>query len=138
MLGLAKAIARSLINTAADRFGGDLRPHQELAGIISDMLIEIYACESAYLRACKIINNPKAKNKEIVLQIAKVLSVGLFDALRSLSSRGLPAILNAGVCVEVQAALGQLLSPPPIDTIAVNRQLADWCVKKKGYPFKIY
>ncbi len=137
MLNIAKRVAIGFIRAAGDRFGGDLRPQQELAGIISDMLIEIYAFESAYLRACKMIADKKEKNKEIATRITKVLSFRLFDTLRSLAFRGLPAVLDAESCCNVQTSLAKLLSPPPIDTIALNRQIADNCVKKKGYPFKI-
>jgi len=34
-------------------------------------------------------------------------------------------------------SIGRLLSPPLVDTIAINRQIADKCIQKKGYPFKI-
>ena len=64
MLNIAKTITLNLISDASNRFNGDLRPHQELAGIFSDMLTEIYAFESAYLRACKMNanqNEPKGK-----------------------------------------------------------------------------
>ena len=137
MLNIAKTITLNLINEASNRFNGDLRPHQELAGIFSDMLIEIYAFESAYLRACKMNSNQKEKNKDTALQITKVLSIRLFDTLQSLSFRALPAMQAGKSYAEKQLSIGRLLSPPLIDTIAINRQIADKCVKKKGYPFKI-
>jgi alkylation response protein AidB-like acyl-CoA dehydrogenase len=137
MLNIAKTITLNLINEASNRFNGDLRPHQELAGIFSDMLIEIYAFESAYLRACKMNSNDKEKNKDTALQITKVLSIRLFDKLQSLSFRALPAMQAGKSYAEKQLSIGRLLSPPLIDTIAINRQIADKCVKKKGYPFKI-
>jgi alkylation response protein AidB-like acyl-CoA dehydrogenase len=137
MLNIAKTITLNLISDASNRFNGDLRPHQELAGILSDMLIEIYAFESAYLRACKLNSNQKNKNKDTALQITKVLSVKLFDRLRSLAFRALPAMQAGKSYAEKQSSIGRLLSPPPVDTIAINRQIADRCVQKKGYPFKI-
>ena len=137
MLNITKTITLNLINEASNRFNGDLRPHQELAGIFSDMLIEIYAFESAYLRACKMNSNQKEKNKGTALQITKVLSIRLFDTLQSLSFRALPAMQAGKSYAEKQLSIGRLLSPPRIDTIAINRQIADKCVKKKGYPFKI-
>jgi len=137
MLNIAKTITLNLIHEASHRFNGDLRPHQELAGIFSDMLIEIYAFESAYLRACKMNSNQKEKNKDTALQITKVLSIRLFDTLQSLSFRALPAMQAGKSYAEKQLSIGRLLSPPLIDTIAINRQIADKCVKKKGYPFKI-
>jgi len=137
MLNIAKTIALNLISDASNRFNGDLRPHQELAGIFSDMLIEIYAFESAYLRACKMNSNQREKNKDTALQITKVLSIRLFDTLQSLSFRALPAMQAGKSYAEKQLSIGRLLSPPLVDTIAINRQIADKCIKKKGYPFKI-
>jgi alkylation response protein AidB-like acyl-CoA dehydrogenase len=137
MLNIAKVITLDLIRDASNRFNGDLRPHQELAGIFSDMLIEIYAFESAYLRACKMNANQKEKNKDTALQITKVLSARLFDRLRSLAFRALPALHTGNAYAEKQSAIARLLSPPLVDTIALNRQIADKCVQKKGYPFKI-
>jgi len=137
MLNIAKTITLSLINEASNRFNGDLRAYQEVAGIFSDMLIEIYGFESGYLRACKINANPKERNKDTALQITKVLAVRLFDRLQSLAFRALPAMQTGGSVAEKQLSIARLLSPPGIDTIALNRQIADECVKKKGYPFKI-
>ena len=94
MLSIARSVACCLISAAGNRYQGDLRPHQEVAGILSDMIIEIYACESAYLRACKLAANKKEPNQMPALLIAKVLSVRLFDTLRSLTARILPAICD--------------------------------------------
>jgi alkylation response protein AidB-like acyl-CoA dehydrogenase len=137
MLNIAKTVTLDLISDANNRFKGDLRPHQELAGIFSDMLIEIYAFESAYLRACKMNSNPKEKNKDTALQITQALSIRLFDRLRSLAFRGLPAIQAGKPYADKQLSIGRLFSPPPVDTIALNRQIADRCIQKKGYPFRI-
>jgi len=38
---------------------------------------------------------------------------------------------------EKQLSIGRLLSPPSVDTIAISRRIADKCIQKKGYPFKI-
>ena len=137
MLNIAKTITLNLIGDAINRFNGDLRPHQEIAGIFSDMLIEIYAFESTYLRACKMDANKKEKNKDTALQITKVLSIRLFDTLQSLSLRGLPAIQAGKSYAEKQLSIARLFAPPLVDTIAINRQIADKCIQKKGYPFKI-
>jgi hypothetical protein len=137
MLNIAKAIALDLIRDASNQFNGDLRPQQELAGIFSDMLIEIYAFESAYLRACKMNSNQKEKNGDTALHVTKVLSIRLFDRMQSLAFRALPAMQAGKSYAEKQLSIARLLSPPSVDTIALNRRIADKCVQKKGYPFKI-
>ncbi|MEJ2223140.1 MAG: hypothetical protein P8X80_20350, partial [Desulfobacterales bacterium] len=61
----------------------------------------------------------------------------LFDTLQSLAFRGLPAMVAGKSYAERQSSIGRLFSPPPVDTIAANRRIADRCIQKKGYPFKI-
>lgn len=138
MLHIAKTITRLLISEASHNFNGDLRPHQELAGIFSDMLIEIYAFESAYLRALKMNANKRERNKATAGHIARLLSARLFDRLQSLAFRALPALQADGSFAEKQSLISRLLLPPRIDTIALNSEIAGQCIKKKGYPFKIF
>jgi len=136
MLGLAKAVAQHCIDSVYRFFDGDLREQQELAGIVSDMMIEIYAFESAYLRACKLGLKKHQRSEGVAGQIAKVLSVKLFDRLRSLADRAMPSLTEGSGFFEMYSTIGSLLTKPPLDTIALNRQIADHCVQKKGYPFR--
>jgi alkylation response protein AidB-like acyl-CoA dehydrogenase len=137
MLVVAKQVTRWLIGMTLERHENGLRNQQELAGIISDMLIEIYAFESAYLRALQMDAKKKGRGKETALKITKVLSARLYDRLGSLVCRALPALADDGSLLERLALAGTLLCPPPIDTITLNRQIAEQCVQKKGYPFKV-
>ena len=137
MLVVAKYVTRWLIGMTHERHEKGLRSQQELAGIISDMLIEIYAFESAYLRAVQMNAKKKGRGKATALKITKVLSARLYDKLGSLTCRALPALSDDGSLSERMAMAGALLCPPPIDTIALNRQIADKCVQRKGYPFKV-
>jgi len=79
----------------------------------------------------------KGRGKETALKITKVLSARLYDKLGSLTCRALPALAHDGSLQEQLALAGTLLCPPPIDTITLNRQIAEQCVQKKGYPFKV-
>jgi hypothetical protein len=65
------------------------------------------------------------------------LSVRLFDRLQSLAFRALPALQAGKSYAEKQSSIGRLFLPPPVDTIAINGKIADSCVQKKGYPFKV-
>jgi alkylation response protein AidB-like acyl-CoA dehydrogenase len=137
MLSVAKYITRWLIGVTLERFEKGLRDQQELAGIICDVLIEIYAFESAYLRARQMDAKQKGRGRETALKIAKVLSARLYDKLGSLTCRALPALVDDKSLPEKLALARTLLCPPPIDTIIPNRQIAENCVQKKGYPFKV-
>jgi butyryl-CoA dehydrogenase len=138
MLAVAKKVARYMIGLVNQRFEGNLSAHQELAGILSDMVIEIYAAESALLRAIKVGTDGPGRYKAITIQMVKVLAVRLFERLLALAYRALPAATDTKACREQLALLGRCLTPPPIDTIALIQSIADQSVKKKGTPLKIF
>jgi len=137
MLDTARKITLYVIGMVQQRHANDLRSQQELSGIISDMIIAIYAFESAFMRATKIQTQKRTRNKDTALKIAKVLSVRLYDKLGSLAGRALPTIADSKRLHESLSLVRSRLYPPPIDTITLIRQIADQCVQKKGYPFKV-
>lgn len=137
MLDTAKKITLYLISMVQQRHANGLRSQQELSGIISDMLIAIYAFESAFMRAAKMQSQKRTRSKDTALKIAKVLSARLYDRLGSLAGRAMPAIADSKKLHENLSLVRSQLCPPPIDTIALIRQIADQCVQKKGYPFKV-
>ncbi len=120
-----------------ERHKNGLRSQQELAGIISNMLIEIYAFESAYLRTWQMDAKERGRGRATAMKIAKVMSVQLYDKLGSLTCRALPALADDTSLPDKMALAAALLCPPPIDTITLNRQISEQCVSKKGYPFKV-
>jgi alkylation response protein AidB-like acyl-CoA dehydrogenase len=136
MLAAAKSVACYMIATASQACDGNLSGHQEIAGILSDMVIEIYAVESALLRAAKLFSSG-SRSKAVAVQMAKVLAVRLFDRMRSLACRALPSLVSGSDCAGLQTLIGRCLTPPPMDTIALVRLIADQCIKKKGVPLKI-
>ena len=137
MLAAGKAITRYTIAVASQRLNGNLAAQQEIAGIIADMIIAIFSTESALLRAEKILTAKKSKNADIAIRMAKVLAVRFFDQLRSLASRILPAVMDADTWLEQRSQIEKILSLPAIDTISLNREIADICIKKNGVTIKI-
>lgn len=137
MLAVGKAVTRYVIGIVNHRLHGELNHHQEIAGIISDMVIALFSTESALLRAEKMMTTKNKRNAPVAIQMGKVLSVKLFDRLRSLVSRVLPSVLESSQWLERQPQIDRLLSLPPSDTIALNRQIADACINKNGVCIKI-
>ena len=58
---MAKKFVLLILDTAIRRYGKNLREEQELIGMSSDMIIEIFAAESALLRTQKILQSQKAE-----------------------------------------------------------------------------
>lgn len=137
MLATGKGITRYVVGLLRQVHGKSLGAEQELAGMLSDMLIELYAFESAYLRAVRLSSGKKARNGKIAAQIVRYFGCRLYDRLISLSNRILPAVCDADSLGDELSAVSRLLAPPPVDTIRLLREIADDCVAKKGYPFKL-
>ena len=137
MLAAGKAVTRYVIAIANQWLNGDLTAHQEIAGIISDMVIAVFATESALLRAEKMLMAKKRTSADIAIIMSKVLSVRLYDRLRSLVSRVMPAVMDADTWLEQRSQIDRVLSLPAIDTISLNREIADICIKKNGVSIKI-
>ena len=137
MLAVAKTITRHVMAVANRRLSGNLSRHQEIAGIISDMVIAVFATESALLRAEKMTLAKDGRNAAMAIPMAKLLSVKLYDSLRSLVSRALPSLMEANDWLEQRSQIDTVLSLPSIDTIALTRDIADQCIKKNGVTIKI-
>ena len=137
MLETVRKTTLYLIGMVLEKYADGFRSEQELSGIISDMLIAVYAFESAFLRAAKMQSQKRERNKDTALKITKVLSARLFERMGSLACRALPAIVDSERLHESLSLVRSSLYPSPIDTIALIRQIADQCVQKKGYPFKV-
>ncbi len=73
LLRLAKDVFLFVFGKAQEKYGNALRNEQQIIGMLSDMIIEIWASESALLRAQKIVKGKNAERAEIPVKMTKVL-----------------------------------------------------------------
>jgi alkylation response protein AidB-like acyl-CoA dehydrogenase len=115
-----KRLVHELLQTAAATHGDGLREEQEILGHIADATIEVYALESAILRAEKL----HARRGESSAALA-------FDVVRVYASDGTDRILHAARQVVAalpaapRAELAALASREPFDTVAARRRVAE-------------
>ena len=132
LLARAKRITAFALGRAAQVFGKGLGGEQEVVGRLADMAIEVYALESAILRAEKM-NARGGAHASTAADIVQVFAADAADRLEH-------AAKNALTAIEVDAASGlvervhALLRHGPVKTIAARRRIAEAVIEANRYP----
>jgi hypothetical protein len=135
MLESAKHIALFVVGLAYSTYEKGLRNEQELLGIISNMLIEIYASESALLRSLKMLQGRNPERATIPVKMTKVLFRGSTERIGFLAGEALEAIESGAPLEGHRAGVRRHAVSPPINAVALRRDIADEMISYGRYPF---
>ena len=122
-----KKIALMALGTAMQTYGESLADQQEVLSAIADIIIDVYAAESALLRA-----------QQATPLHADAAAVCVNDAAArvEMTARNVLAAMTEGDNLRtLLAALRRLLKVTPVNTVVRRRRIADAITEKKGYPF---
>jgi butyryl-CoA dehydrogenase len=123
MLANGKKLALFAAGAASQKYMLALGDQQEVVGALADCIMEIYALESALLRAEKLLaaKAPAAKQAVALTQYYAVKAFGTIEA----SARKVIRAAAEGDMLRTQMAiLRRLAKCEPADTVAVGRQVA--------------
>jgi butyryl-CoA dehydrogenase len=123
-LNHAKRLVGTLLISAHHQFGESLTREQELLAHISDIIIEVYAVESAVLRTEKMIANGKS-DPAIPIEITRVYASDAMDRIQHSTKQALSALPD-----EVSSQL-QILSN--FNLVAARRRIADAIINAGRY-----
>jgi hypothetical protein len=106
---------------------------QEIVGLIADMLIEIFAMESTYLRTLKRVQKVGGEKSKIQIVVARVYINDSFPKVE-LIARQIFAAVSEGDELRTQLmGLKKLGRYTPINTIALRREVADSVIPVARY-----
>ena len=133
-VGHAKRIAIAALGYAADAYRDDLKDEQEILGQIADMLIEIYASESAIGRAEKLVANAPTERSGIAVEIARIYANDAADRIATSGKRVVAALVARGARIgDLGDAVARFAARPGIDTITARRLVADSVINAGRY-----
>jgi alkylation response protein AidB-like acyl-CoA dehydrogenase len=135
IIDIAKSIGLFVIGAAYDKYKKSLRDEQELIGMISNILIEIYALESALLRSQKMLSSKKLERAAIPIKMTKVLFHTSVERIRFLTTGALEAIENGELLKKDLETIRKLTFSPPVNTVALRRNIADAMIRYGRYTF---
>lgn len=129
----AKKVGLMIAGLAAQKFGPKLEKEQEILANIADIAANIYAMESAVLRAEKAINKTgEEKNKQKVLY-TQVFVQEAFNEIEAHAKETLVAVEEGDTLRMMTSALRKLTRHTPINVIAKKREIAATLIEAEKY-----
>ena len=130
-LEMAKRACLLAAGAALRRYGDGLQEQQEVLGRIADLAIEIFALESALLRALRARERGGAAEAKV-----EMTKVALYDGLGRIDAlcRQILAALDDGETLRTQlAAVSRFFRHAPVDAIGLRRRVSERVLERGGY-----
>jgi alkylation response protein AidB-like acyl-CoA dehydrogenase len=135
MVEMAKKIALFVAGATVQKYMMKLVDEQEVLALISEMVIEIFAMESALLRALKTMEKAGDEKFQLQKAMTKVYVNDAFERVKGCAKQILSAIVEPETLRTQLSALKKLTSFTPVNTVMLRREIADTVIKVGRYPF---
>ncbi|MEO6910524.1 MAG: acyl-CoA dehydrogenase family protein [Edaphobacter sp.] len=131
LLASAKKLTLFAAGAATQKYMDKISDEQEIMGAIADMVIEVYAMESAILRAEKIFAGKGSA--EIPVAMARIYAAGAIEKIELRARKVIAAVAEGDMARTQFTILRRLARHDPADTIALRQQVAKHVVKAGRY-----
>ena len=131
----AKKVALLVAGSAVQKYMQALADEQEVIGVLSNLVIEIYAMESALLRTLKKLSNGPPESCETECAATRCFIHEAADRMEMEARRGLARIAEGDTLRAQLALLKRFLRRTPVDTIELKRRVANRALELNRYPF---
>jgi len=127
ILGIAGAAVQKLMENVKDE--------QEIIMNVTDMMIEVFACESVYLRTMKLSNS---KNDSELQPYVNMTKVYISDAVERINLHGkhaIAAFAEGDDLKMLMLGLKRFTKHEPVNTTKLRREIADKLIEADKYCF---
>jgi hypothetical protein len=135
LLAAAKRLAIAALKHAADVYGDAVRDEQEAMAHIADIVIEVYAIESALARTDKIASTHSSMGN-IAVDSVSVYASDAADRIAHSAKQVAAALGSRGRRGVLDGAMAPFIAHQAIDTVAARRRIADAVVHAGRHPFE--
>jgi alkylation response protein AidB-like acyl-CoA dehydrogenase len=133
MVAMAKKIALLAAGVATQRYMDRLVNEQEIVALIADIIIEVFAMESAYLRTLKKVEKEGEEKSRIHIGATKVYLEDGFAQVDMMARQVFAAVSEGEELRTGLMGLKKLTRFTPINTIALRREVADSIIPTARY-----
>jgi alkylation response protein AidB-like acyl-CoA dehydrogenase len=133
MLQLAKKIALMVSGAAVQKYRERLADEQEILGVLSDLVIELFAMESALLRTLKSVERDGEGAVESKSDMVKVYMSDAFARIDLLAKEGLASMEEGDTLWTQLSALKKLTRYTPSNTTRLRRAIARRIIEAEDY-----
>jgi alkylation response protein AidB-like acyl-CoA dehydrogenase len=131
----AKKVALLVAGSAVQRFMMGLEEEQEVIGVLSNLVMDVYAMESVLLRTLKKLSSNAPETCAAEVAATRVFLYDACDRMEVEARRALARIAEGDTLRTQLAVLRRFLRRTPPDTIELRRQVADRALELNRYPF---
>ena len=131
----AKKVALLVAGSAVQRFLMGLEKEQEVIGVLSNLVMDVYAMESLLLRTLKKLSASGSEACAPEVAATRVFIYDACDRMEVEARRALARIAEGDTLRSQLAVLRRFLRRTPPDTIELRRRVADRALELHRYPF---
>ncbi|MGD0444724.1 MAG: acyl-CoA dehydrogenase family protein [Edaphobacter sp.] len=124
LLANAKKLTLFVAGAATQKYMQQIADEQEVMGAISDMIIEVFAMESAILRAEKILAAQGGEAAAIAVAMARIYADKAMSMIELAARKVIAAVAEGDMLRTQLTILRRLAKHDSADTIGLRRQVA--------------
>ena len=133
MVSMAKRMGLLGAGAAAQKYMQKLAGEQEIVALIAEMIMEIFAMESALLRTLKKVQKEGEENSRIQLAVTQAYIHDSFPKVDIMAKQIFAAISEGEELRTQLMALKKLARYTPINAIALRREISDSVIPVARY-----
>jgi len=133
LVAQAKKLGLLAAGAATQKYMQTIQDQQEIMGAIADVVIEIYAMESAVLRAQKIIRNNGDSPAALPVAMTRVYLAQAMEKIESAVRKIISAVAEGDMLRTQLAILRRLAKYEPFNSIDLCQQIAQRMIERGKY-----
>jgi butyryl-CoA dehydrogenase len=133
LVAQAKKLGLFIAGSATQKYMQAIQEQQEVMGAIADMTIEIYAMESAVLRAQKMVEQKGEASAALAVAMARVYLTQGFEKVESAAKKVIADVAEGDMLRTQLAIVRRLSKHEPFNTIALRQQIAQKTIEAGKY-----
>ncbi|HEV3469346.1 MAG TPA: acyl-CoA dehydrogenase family protein [Pyrinomonadaceae bacterium] len=131
----AKKVALMVLGTAAQKYMTALAEQQEVLIGAADIIMDVYAMESAVLRAQKLAASQGEERSRLHLDMVRVFCNDAVERVEANAKNTLAAVAEGDELRTLLAALRRFTKNTPMNTVAARQRVADAMIKANKYVY---
>src|SRR2546421_3621623 len=129
----AKKTALFVAGAASQKYMAALADQQEIMGAMADILIEVFAMESALLRTLKLVAHNGEAASQLAIAMTQVYIMEAVEKIESAARKVIAAVAEGDMLRTQLAILRRLGKYEPVNTIALRQKIADRVLEAGKY-----
>jgi butyryl-CoA dehydrogenase len=133
LVAQAKKLGLFVSGSATQKYMQAIQDQQEVMGAMADMTIEIYAMESAVLRAQKIVEQKGEAAAALPIAMTRVYLTQALEKVEAAAKKVIADVAEGDMLRTQLAIVRRLSKHEPFNTIALRRQIAQKTIEAGKY-----